>query len=119
MLLYRHGLIGAAFKGCIIRDNPDFLALDPPDSGNNTRRWCLIVIHVPCRKRAKFQERGVRIAELLNSFACQQFVTFTMFSDCFRPTTLLYLLHALVQLVEQFFEIPFIFLVLRTFAIYM
>src|SRR6266446_7083241 len=119
MLLYRHGIICAALNGSIIRDNHAFLPLDHPDAGYNSRRWCLIVIHVPCCKRAKFQERGVRIAELLNSFASQQFVAFMMSGDCFHPTTLLYLLHKIVQLVEQFFEIPFILLVLGTFAIYM
>ena len=118
MFLYGHWIVGATLDGRVIGDNHAFLAFHQPDACDDTRRRRLVMVHIPCRQWAEFQEGRIWITEQLDAFTCQQFIAFAMFSDGIFASTLLYQLNTLAELIYYLLEVVCILLKFGTIAVY-
>src|SRR5437588_6955323 len=110
MFLYGHWIVGAALDGSIIGDDHAFLAFHQPHACDDTCRRSLVMVHIPCRQWAEFQEGRIWITEQLDAFTCQQFIAFAMFGDSIFASTLLYHLNTLAELIYYFLEVVCILL---------
>ena len=64
--------IGAAFHGGVVGDHQHFLALDPANSGDESRARRSVLIHAVGCQRGNFEEGRSGIEQGANAFAWQQ-----------------------------------------------
>jgi hypothetical protein len=113
-----HGIVGATFDGSVIGDDHAFLSLDHADTGDDTGRWRLVLIHIPGCQWAEFQEGRIGVAEQLDALAGKQLVALAMPGDGLFTSALLHLFDALVKLLEQILEVARVLLKCGAIAIY-
>src|SRR6266550_9005194 len=93
MLLHRHRIVCAALDSGIVGNNNALLPFNQSNTSDDASRRCVVVVHIPCGKRTEFYKGSIGIAQKLNAFASQQFVTLAMLGNSFLTTPLLYLLY--------------------------
>src|SRR2546423_14210611 len=105
-----HWIVAPPVDVTIMGDYHAFLPSPHPDPCDDTRRRRLVMVHIPCRQWAEFQEGRIWITEQLDAFTCQQFIAFAMFSDGIFASTLLYQLNTLAELIYYLLEVVCILL---------
>src|SRR6266516_861388 len=113
-----HGIVGATLDGSVIGDDHAFLPFDHADTGDDTCRRRLVLVHIPRRQWAKFQKGRVGVAEQLDTFAGQQLIALAMPGNGLFASALLHPFDALVKLLEQFLEVARVLLKCGAVAIY-
>ena len=118
MFLDGHRIVGATLNGSIIGDDHTFLPFHQPDACDDTGRGRLVVVHIPGRQRAEFQEGCIWITEQLDALTCQQFIAFAMPGNGPFASALLYHLNTLAELIYQLLKVVSILLKFGTIAVY-
>ena len=92
--------IGAAFHGCVVGDYDALATHYAADAGDDAGPRHLLVVHVPLRKRGKFEHLGVRVKQFCDALTHQQLVAPAVLRARRRSAALFGLGESLLQVVD-------------------
>jgi len=72
VFLHRHGEVGAAFDGGIVRNDHHLPACDAPDAGNDARAGRFAMVHIPGGQLTNFEEGRAGIQQACYAVSRQE-----------------------------------------------